>query len=109
MSSPEEMVVVYRYATGYRFRRYFRHKESGEIYCDTLVYVSPESISERDIVRAINDTLEEAIISAHMEYPGLKVLVPDDIDSTYANSMSAQIMFGWRFTDKEFRAHMKEV
>lgn len=109
MSIPEEMVVVYRYATGYRFRRYLRHKESREIYCDALVYVSSEIISERDRVRTIKDTLEETIISANIEYPGLKVFVPDDIDSTYANSMSAQIMFGWRFTDKEFRAHMKEI
>lgn len=109
MSSPEEMVVVYRYATGYRFRRYFRHNESGEIYCDALVYVSPEIISERDLVRAIKDTLEEAIISANIEYPDLKVYVPNDIGSEYADSMSNQICFGWRFTDKEFRAHMKEV
>ena len=60
-------------------------------------------------MRGLKDTLEEAIISAHMKYPDLKVYVPADIGSEYADLMSNEIHFGWRFTDKEFRANMKEV
>lgn len=105
----EPVIFIYRvHANGYRFRRYIRNEISGVVYCDALVYI-PGTTTDADVLRGSKETLEEAIISAHMEFPGLKVYVPKDIESMYANCTSEEIRCGWRFTYAEVRNRMKEV
>ena len=105
----EPVIFIYRvHANGYRFRRYLRNEREGVVYCDTLVYI-PGTTTDADVLRGSKETLEEAIISVHMEFPGLKAYVPKDIESMWANCTSEEIRCGWRFTGEEVKIRMREV